>query len=373
MKSQSPTNETLNPASGAAENQISANRNKIITTWLLFVAGLIFIMVIVGGATRLTGSGLSITEWKPILGAIPPLTETDWQDAYQKYKLIPQYKELNQGMSLEEFKPIYWWEWSHRFLGRFIGLAFLVPFLFFLFKGWVAPSLKPKLWGLFALGGLQGFVGWYMVASGLFERTDVSQYRLALHLGLAVFIFAAILWVVFNLNNRRGKGTNKASQGAWLSALLITGLIYLQIIAGAFVAGLKAGFAYNTWPLMDGRLIPSDLLFKSPAWVNFFENVRTVQFDHRIIAYLIFVVVMLHLLHLIFETRSERLDQIHLKNAVWLGVITTAQIIVGIITLLQVVPLDLALIHQGGALVLLTIALWHCHQLGEALKQDKLS
>lgn len=350
-----------NQATSATTDQTNANR--AIVTWLFMVAALIFAMVLVGGATRLTGSGLSITEWKPILGAIPPLSEADWQDAFQKYKQIPQYKEINRGMSLSEFKGIYWWEWGHRFLGRFIGIAFLLPFLYFLFKGQVAASLKPKLWGLFALGALQGFVGWYMVASGLVERTEVSQYRLAMHLGLAIFIYGAILWVAFGLMQPKAIKEQAPPRLFKPAMTLICGLIFLQIIAGAFVAGLRAGMAYNTWPLMDGRLIPTDLLLLEPAWRNLFENVRTVQFDHRMIAYLLFVAILAYAVYAVIKGQAGRLAGSHVRAAIWLLIIAAGQMALGIITLLKVVPLDWALAHQAGALILLTAALWHRHQL----------
>ena len=338
----------------ATEKQIVSR--PYIQAWLFCICALIFIMVIVGGATRLTGSGLSITEWKPIMGTIPPLDLSDWLEAFEKYKQIPQYKEINAGMSLEEFKAIFWWEWGHRFLGRFIGIAFLVPFLFFLFTKRVEPSLKPKLWLLFALGGLQGFLGWYMVASGLVERTDVSQYRLAMHLGLAVIIYGAIFWVALGLGNSEDKIS--VSKSLKWQAWGLTGLIFLQIIAGAFVAGLKAGKGYNTWPLMDGHFIPNDLFIMEPAWQNLFENARTVQFDHRMLAYLIAVGVMAHLLYCLLQHNPKIV-----RGAVFITVLTGAQIFLGIVTLLQFVPLDLALAHQGGALILLSGALWHCKRL----------
>lgn len=329
--------------------------------WLFSICALIFLIVFVGGATRLTGSGLSITEWKPILGAIPPLSLADWQEAFEKYKLIPQYKEINAGMSLEDFKTIFWWEWVHRFLGRIIGIAFLVPYLFFLLTNRVEQSLKPKLWGLFVLGGLQGFLGWYMVASGLVERTDVSQYRLALHLGLAIFIFAATFWIALGLGKKQNQTTDQTKPTAkslkW-SANAIAGLIFLQIIAGAFVAGLKAGKAYNTWPLMNGHFIPDGLSIMQPLWRNFFENALTVQFNHRIIAYIIIAAILVHMVQCAKSSANH-----HLKSAVILVFATLAQIVVGIATLILSVPLDLALIHQTGALIILGIALWHRRQM----------
>ncbi len=330
-----------------------------ILVWLLLIAALILIMVTIGGATRLTGSGLSITEWKPIIGAIPPLNLADWQEAFEKYKQIPQYHQVNAGMSLDEFKSIFWWEWAHRFFGRFIGVAFLLPFLFFLFTKRIEPALKPKLWALFALGGLQGFVGWYMVASGLVERTDVSQYRLALHLGLAVFIYAAIIWVALGLGaNKDHPPRQQPAKAFRITAYALTALIFLQVIAGAFVAGLKAGKTFTTWPLMDGHFIPNGLASLSPLWRNLFENIMTVQFNHRMIAYLITIVIIAHLLHAIFAGYKAAM----LRSAV-VTLLVAAQIILGIMTLLLAVPLDLALAHQAGALILLTAALWHSHVL----------
>lgn len=347
------------------EKQIAAR--PLIIGWLLFVAALIFVMVIIGGATRLTGSGLSITEWKPIMGAIPPLNLADWQDAFEKYKEIPQYLQVNKGMSLEEFKSIFWWEWAHRFFGRFIGVAFLLPFLFFLATGRVEKNLRPKLWLLFALGGLQGFIGWYMVASGLVGRTDVSQYRLALHLGLAVFIFAALIWIAMNLyqKSHQARAATRAAKPVRLAAFAISALIFLQIIAGAFVAGMKAGFAYNTWPLMNGHFIPNGLGAMSPAWRNLFENALTVQFNHRILAYLVAIAVFAHLVQVLRQRGEGQRGEGQLSSAAILAVVTVGQIFLGIMTLVHAVPLDLALAHQGGALILLTAALWHSHRISQ--------
>lgn len=362
----------LSVTNAPTEKQIKAR--PAIQIWLFMICALIFAMVIVGGATRLTGSGLSITEWKPIVGAIPPLNIEDWNEAFEKYKQIPQYKEINEGMSLDEFKSIFWWEWGHRFLGRFIGLAFFVPFLFFLVTKRVESYLKPKFWLMFLGGGLQGFVGWYMVASGLTERVDVSQYRLAAHLGLAVLLFSYIFWVAIGLrrddNSADDGGKLKAHQnapdaGGHLKAHLkspayfITGLIFFQIIAGAFVAGLKAGKAHNTWPLMDGRFIPNGLDVMTPFWKNLFENVLTVQFNHRMIAYVIAVVVLLHFIQCLISKSGLANRGLAIKGAGLLLLFTLAQIALGIVTLLQFVPLDLALYHQGGAVILLSASLWH--------------
>lgn len=337
------------------EKQIKAR--PAIRFWLFSICALIFAMVVVGGATRLTGSGLSITEWKPIVGAIPPLSDADWQDAFSKYKTIPQYHEINKGMSLTEFKSIFWWEWAHRFLGRFIGVAFLLPFLFFLFTKRIEPSMSPKFWLMFLGGGLQGFVGWYMVASGLTERVDVSQYRLAAHLGLAILLYGYIFWVAINLGSEKTT-QQRSGNKLFISAVGLTALIYLQIIAGAFVAGLKAGKSHNTWPLMDGRWIPNGLDAMNPFWRNLFENVLTVQFNHRAIAYLLVLAIVLHLAKAIITK-----NQTAIVGAGLILIALLCQISIGIMTLLKFVPLDLALLHQAAAVILFSISIWHVKSL----------
>ena len=314
--------------------------------WLIAVAALVFCMVIVGGATRLTDSGLSITEWKPLLGAIPPLTEAHWLEAFEKYKQIPEYQLVNKGMSLDEFKFIYWWEWAHRFLGRFIGLAFFLPFVYFAATGGLTLKTMLRCAVLFVLGGLQGALGWYMVSSGLVDRVDVSQYRLSAHLTLATIIFGAILWVAYGLHRNR-----RAPDGGrdWM-AVLIVALIVLQVAAGGFVAGLDAGFGYNTWPLMDGEIIPKGLFVSEPWWRNLFENAMTVQFNHRLLAYVIAVMVAGYAY--VVQTQGRR-------AACWPRL--ALQVVLGIWTLLWAVPLWLGLAHQGGALIVLAAALWNLH------------
>ncbi|MGI9407341.1 MAG: COX15/CtaA family protein [Hyphomicrobiaceae bacterium] len=335
-----------------------SNSGKIarpVRLWLTVVAGLIVLMVLVGGATRLTGSGLSITEWKPVMGAVPPLSDAAWQDAFDKYKLIPEYTEVNEGMSLAEFKIIFWWEWAHRFLGRIIGVVFLLPFLWFLARGHIPPRLRWPLAGLFVLGALQGALGWYMVKSGLAGRIDVSQYRLAAHLGLAVLIYTSIVWIVL----REGEGNRPAaagSAGLRASSLGIVAVVFLQIVAGAFVAGMHAGRSHNTWPLMDEKFIPDGLFVMSPALSNFFENALTVQFNHRMLAY---GIVAWILIHAYVATRHGPAKQ----SAFWLSVTIMGQVALGIWTLLTVVPLPLGLAHQAGALVVLTVALIHAAAL----------
>ena len=323
----------------------SQDATSSIRRWLYAVAFLVFCMVIVGGATRLTDSGLSITEWRPLLGAIPPLNEADWNAAFEKYKLIPEYQIQNRGMALADFKFIYWWEWAHRFLGRFIGVAFAVPLIYLTVTRRIEPKLWPRLFALFILGGLQGALGWYMVSSGLVDRIDVSQYRLAAHLSLAALIYAAIIWV--------GKGVGRNRQPPesfddWFAVFLVF-LILLQIAAGGFVAGLDAGQGYSTWPKMDGQWIPSGLLEIAPNWRNFFENVMTVQFDHRVLAYLVFIATAIH------AWRSFTLPAMVLAYAVF------SQACLGVLTLLLHVPLAVALVHQAGALIVLAASVWNLH------------
>lgn len=326
-----------------------------VRIWLLAVAALVFAMVSLGGATRLTGSGLSITEWQPIMGALPPLSEAAWLEAFEKYKQIPQYELVNRGMTLGAFKLIYWWEWTHRFLGRLIGVAFLVPFLYFLAMGRLSRSLKWKLTGIFALGALQGFIGWYMVSSGLAERISVSQYRLALHMTLAVAIFGAVLWVGLSLGQSGSARAPVRSRRLQAAAGAIAGLVLLQVAAGAFVAGLKAGSGWNTWPLMDGALVPQGLGALSPWWLNLFENALTVQFNHRLLAYAIAAAVAWHL----WSLKRTHADSAVLRSGGILAAAVVVQAAGGIWTLLTHVPIPLALLHQAGAVAVLGIALWH--------------
>ena len=330
-----------------------------VRLWLLVVAGLVLLMITIGGATRLTGSGLSITEWRPIMGVIPPLSEASWLDAFAKYKTIPQYLELNKGMSLEAFKAIFWWEWGHRFLGRLIGFVFAVPLIWFWLRGQIPQRMKIPLAGLLVLGGMQGFVGWFMVQSGLADRIDVSQYRLALHLSIAFILLGGLIWLALGLSKDNAPTFDSATitRGQARVAMIIVGLIFLQMIAGAFVAGLKAGLTYNTWPLMDGRIIPNGLGTMSPWYLNIFENITTVQFNHRLIAYLVAGVVIDHAIGITGRAGDEKLraSAAVLMVAIWL------QIGLGIWTLLAVVPLSLGLAHQGGAAILFSIAVRHLY------------
>jgi cytochrome c oxidase assembly protein subunit 15 len=326
--------------------------------WLLCIAALIAAMVLVGGATRLTESGLSIVEWKPVTGTLPPLNQEQWTRAFNGYKTIPQYRELNAGMSLGEFKTIFWWEWSHRLLGRVIGLAYLLPFLWFLWRGALNADIRRRLWIIFSLGALQGAVGWWMVASGLSQRVEVSHYRLATHLALALFIFASIVWTLRRLADRPPVATSPRLK---ITSLVLLALTFVQLYLGGLVAGLRAGKVYNTWPDIDGGFIPSAarLFFEQPWWRNLFDNTLTVQFEHRMTAY---VLLALAVLHAIDAVRS-RAGAAAINGACWLAAAITLQATLGILTLLNQVPIDLALTHQAVAIAVLTLAVVQAERL----------
>ena len=335
----------------ASRGQIDAHFG--VRLWLYGVAALVVAMVIVGGATRLTESGLSITEWKPVLGALPPLGEAQWLAEFEKYREIPQYQLVNRGMSLDEFKVIYWWEWGHRLLGRLIGVAFVVPLVAFWLAGKIDRILAPRLAAVLALGAAQGVLGWYMVMSGLVDRVSVSQYRLAAHLTLAVAIFAAILWVAFGAGRARAKVTDTFT--GW-AALALLGLVMAQIAAGGFVAGLRAGMGYNTWPLIDGAVVPAGLGLMEPWWRNLFENALTVQFAHRMLAYAIALAALANAAELWRRGPSDLRS-----SAMGLAAAVLAQSAIGIATLITQVPMELALAHQAGGLIVVAAAVWHLH------------
>jgi cytochrome c oxidase assembly protein subunit 15 len=330
-----------------------ARHVRVLRIWLGTIAALIVAMILVGGATRLTDSGLSITEWQPIIGAIPPLNDTHWQEAFEAYKQIPEYTEINRGMSLEAFKAIYWWDWAHRFLGRVIGLVFLLPFIAFWAVGMIPRTYLPKLLGLFVLGGLQGALGWYMVKSGLADRTDVSQYRLAAHFGVAVAIFGYTLWLIFGLGAAR-KAPAKSGATVWVAALVLI-LVFVQLLAGALVAGIDGGLGFNTWPLINGDFIPSGLGEASPWYLNLFENPLTVQFDHRMLGYAVVVATIAQSLWLSLKGDGQPL----IGSALMLAVLALLQATLGVWTLLLAVPITLGLAHQAGAIVVFVAALYH--------------
>ncbi len=336
---------------------------RAVRAWLYFMAALVVAMIVVGGATRLTDSGLSITEWQPLLGAIPPLSEADWHEAFAKYQQIPQYHLVNKGMSLEEFQFIYWWEWAHRFLGRFIGVAFAIPFLWFWATGRLPKGTPIKLAGILALGALQGFVGWFMVKSGLVDRIDVSPFRLALHLTLALIILACIVWLALDLRKESGSvRLRTVTPGQRRLAATLLGLVLLQSLLGAFVAGHNAGLTYNTWPLMDGQFIPEGLGTLSPWWLNIFENITTIQFNHRMVAYLLAAVALTQLVWISRTADDEALTRS--AGVLALGIYVQAGL--GIWTLLEVVPLWLGLAHQAGAAIVLILAVRHAHTVRRA-------
>jgi heme a synthase len=342
--------------------------NRAIRWWLISIAALIAIMVLVGGATRLTESGLSIVEWKPVTGALPPLDQQQWTQAFDAYKTIPQYRELNAGMDLAAFKTIFWWEWSHRLLGRVIGVAYLLPFLWFLWRGGLDTELRRRLWLIFGLGALQGAVGWWMVASGLSQRVEVSQYRLATHLVLALLIFAGILWTLRRLANRP---SSAASLRLRITGVALVVLTFVQLYLGALVAGLRAGKVYNTWPEIDGGLIPSAarLFFEAPWWRNLFDNALTVQFEHRMVAYALLALAVLHALDAI----SSRAGAAAVNGALWLAAAVALQATLGILTLLYQVPAGLALAHQAVAIAVLTTAIFQAERLAaRQMESDRL-
>jgi len=340
----------------AAPASVSREDNAI-ALWLFGCAAMIFLMVVIGGVTRLTESGLSITEWQPIAGVLPPVNDADWAREFDHYKAIPQYQAIHASMTLAEFKTIFLWEYLHRLWGRLIGVAFAAPFLWFLWTRRLSRALAPRLAALFVLGGLQGALGWYMVESGLADRIEVSQYRLVTHLLAAVALYLAILWVALDLWRPltlpalRAEGVAPALLRRALTVLL--GLALLTLAAGGFVAGLRAGYIYNTFPLMNGSLVPPDYASVSPWYLNPFESLAAAQFDHRILAELTWLSAIGLWLWLL------RLDLARpLRVAMHaLAVAATLQLGLGIATLLLVVPIPLAVAHQAGALLLVTALL----------------
>lgn len=327
--------------------------SRAVTNWLGFMCLLIVAMIVIGGATRLTNSGLSITEWKPITGALPPLSDAQWLSEFEKYKLIPEFEAEHPDMDLAGFKFIYFWEWAHRQLGRFIGLAYALPFFVFLAGRKLPKSRALLFWAVLFLIGMQGAIGWWMVHSGLQDgMVNVSQYRLATHLGMA-FIILGVLFTLF-LGARHGWPMRRIQPMKTGAALLLAGT-FLQIVAGAFVAGTKAGYSYNSWPLMDGKFIPSGYFLTSPAWRNIFENIAAIQFNHRILAYILLAGCVW------FWLRARKEAQAWTLNlSGWLLIAMIWQAVLGVWTLLMVAPLSLSLIHQASAIIvfLLAVALY---------------
>jgi cytochrome c oxidase assembly protein subunit 15 len=334
-----------------------APARRAVAAWLLVCCALVFAMVVVGGVTRLTHSGLSIVEWQPIVGTLPPLNEAQWLEAFGKYQLTPEFRKVNHAMSLSEFKGIFWWEYFHRLLGRLIGLAFLLPLLWFWRYGRIDRPLTLKLAGIFVLGGLQGAMGWYMVKSGLVDDPRVSQYRLTAHLALALAIYAAMLWTALGLLYPRAASARRP--GLRRFSWVITALLAYMVITGGFVAGIRAGRAYNTFPLMNGDWVPPEIFLLEPWYLNFFNNMATVQFDHRLGAWLLAFLVPW------FWLKARRLaPDARTRLALYLLLALLAlQIALGIATLLLAVPVALGAAHQGGAVLLLGAALLLNHAL----------
>jgi len=340
-------------------NRISHADTRPIALWLFVCAVLVFAMVVVGGVTRLTHSGLSIVEWKPVIGALPPLNEAEWLAEFEKYRETPEYQKINRGMDLEGFKGIFWLEYYHRLLGRLIGFVVLVPFLYFWWRKRIPPGFTPRLIGVFALGGLQGALGWFMVASGLVDTPRVSAYRLTAHLGLAAVIYAYLLWLMLDLLRPTPVA---AAPGLRRFAWLVIGAVFVTILAGGLVAGTRAGFAYNTFPLMGESFFPVGMWSQQPWWVNLFENVGTVQFNHRLVAYVLIGVIAA------FWWRIRKLalpSDVGAANHLLLAALAL-QVTLGISTLLLRVPLTLAAAHQGVALLVLSAALYLAHRVRRA-------
>lgn len=353
--------------------ELPASSRRAIAFWLLACCATVFLTLIVGGVTRLTRSGLSIVEWQPLIGAIPPLSAGDWQMLFGKYQQTPEFLLRNHDMTLDGFKTIFWWEWAHRLLGRLIGAIFLLPYLWFLVRGHLRGPLAWKMIGFFLLGGLQGAMGWYMVKSGLVDDPRVSQYRLAAHLGLAFLIFGLMAWTALGLlaphaqklgAGRTATGSASASTlnesrqtGVRRLGTVLVALTFLQVLSGALVAGIHAGLAYNTFPLMNGRLLPPEAFLLDPLWLNFFSNMALVQFDHRLLAGVLLLLVPL------FAWRSARdfpaSRGLAIALVVWLGV----QISLGIGTLMMRVPVSLAAAHQAGAMILFALLILINHAI----------
>ena len=333
------------------------SQNRAVATWLLICCGLVFVMVVLGGFTRLTGSGLSMVDWRPLMGFLPPMSDTEWQRVFEMYQQSPEFQKVNSAFGVNEFKSIFWLEFLHRLLGRTIGIVFLVPFVFFFARGYIRPDEWAKYLLMFALGGMQGLLGWYMVKSGLIDVPHVSQYRLTAHLVAAFIIYAYMFWVAMSLLFPRA---DDASKHPWYGkTLALFVLVSTTVISGGFVAGLKAGKIYNTFPMMGDQWFPPGLMALEPFWRNFFDNMTTVQFDHRYLAITTFVIVVFYW----FKARSA--DVPARARPALNALLHTAvlQVALGIATLLLAVPVILGATHQGVAMLLFTIALYLVHAL----------
>jgi len=341
-----------------ADPPLSETARTLILFWLFLLAGLVFAMIVLGGATRLTHSGLSMVDWRPITGWLPPLSEAHWQDIFSAYQQFPQYQKLNHGMSLGEFKNIFWLEYIHRLCGRVLGVVFIVPFLFFLSRKWLGRGLTLRILLIFVAGGLQGVLGWYMVKSGLVDRPDVSQYRLVAHLAMALLIYGYILWLAFTLIPQPSE-PHEITGASGRLAVVVCVLVFLTALAGGFVAGTDAGFAYNTFPLMDGELIPEGVFGLSPIYLNMFEDITTIQFDHRLLATI--TTASIFALWFMVGSRPGFKRDRRAIHALLASVI--CQYVLGVLTVIWIVPVPLGVAHQAGAVIVWSAALWAAYVL----------
>ena len=332
-----------------------ADHNKPLLVWLCFCAMMVAVMMVIGAVTRLTESGLSMVEWRPLIGVIPPVSTEEWQRIFDLYRRTSEYRLVNAGMAIEEFKAIFWWEYVHRFWGRLIGFAFGAPLVWFWWRGRLEGWLKPHVLALLFLGSLQGMIGWWMVKSGFVDRHDVSQHRLSIHLGMAFLIYGYLLWLIAKLI--MDQSTQKMEFWLHFCLNVLCGLIFVTVISGGLVAGLGAGFVYNTWPLIDDSIIPGRLFGGMSIWHSVLEDTLTVQFDHRMLAYLS-VVGAIFLGWLGFQRSVSRCQKF-----VSLGLVISAllQLVLGIATLLSVVEIPIAVLHQAGAIVLFSCGILARH------------
>ena len=333
--------------------------------WLVVCALMVLVMMQVGAVTRLTESGLSMAEWRPLIGWLPPLTQAEWERVFDLYRQTSQYQLMNEGMALAEFKTIFFWEYVHRLWGRLIGLVYVLPFFFFLLRGQIPQEHRKHLWYLLGLGALQGVIGWWMVKSGFVDRVEVSQYRLAVHLGLAVFILGYLFWMAYSFLYPIEAGRAPVKRSFRRVGALAHVAIFFTVISGAFVAGLNAGLIYNEWPLMGGSLVPEDYWGMDPWWINFFENPEAVQFDHRMMAYVTIAVVA----WLWIWSRKQALAPRARLSVNCLAGMLAVQVGLGIATLLHFVPLSLAVLHQAGAGITFVMSLWVMKELRGRLEE----
>ena len=338
------------------------NSQRAVAWWLFACCAMVFLTMVVGGVTRLTHSGLSIVEWKPLIGALPPLSEAHWLELFAKYQQTPEFQKVNHDMTLDGFKYIFWWEWAHRLSGRLIGVVFFLPYVWFLVRGQLRGALAGKVFGFFILGGLQGAMGWYMVKSGLVDDPRVSQYRLAAHLGLAFVLFGLMGWTGLGMLQPLKSSSAVAPAPTTASATQRLGnwlvvLVFVMVLSGALVAGIRAGLAYNTFPLMNGYFMPPETWMVEPLWLNFFTNMATVQFNHRLLAWLLMGLIPWYAWRSWRESPAARPAAAALT--LWLAV----QVVLGIATLLLQVPVALGAAHQAGAMVLFGLLLWANHAI----------